>query len=193
MDTPVDLTIKPGVERWSYKTGTDPQAKDIDIRKPLTETAITDLIMLQSPADPDALTARDEPTEMTGFQVSATLTGYKEEQDGDYHLVLDDGQGHTMIAEIPDPNFCAGSVWLNLIASSRQTFDAKFGKMLAALRVMKVEMTDVGGEAAGVPMITKVSIPVKVFGVGFFDRLHGQTGVAPNGIEIHPVLEIDFT
>ena len=25
-------------------------------------------------------------------------------------------------------------------------------------------------------------------GVGFFDFLHGQTGVAPNGIELHPVL-----
>jgi hypothetical protein len=25
-------------------------------------------------------------------------------------------------------------------------------------------------------------------GIGFFDYLHGQTGVAPNGIELHPVL-----
>jgi hypothetical protein len=25
-------------------------------------------------------------------------------------------------------------------------------------------------------------------GVGFFDFIHGQTGVAPNGIELHPVL-----
>jgi hypothetical protein len=27
-----------------------------------------------------------------------------------------------------------------------------------------------------------------VSGVGFFDRIHGQRGVAPNGIELHPVL-----
>ena len=27
-----------------------------------------------------------------------------------------------------------------------------------------------------------------VTGVGFFDFIHGQTGVAPNGIELHPVL-----
>jgi hypothetical protein len=27
-----------------------------------------------------------------------------------------------------------------------------------------------------------------ITGVGFFDLLHGQTGVAPNGIELHPVL-----
>jgi hypothetical protein len=35
-------------------------------------------------------------------------------------------------------------------------------------------------------------IPVRVKGVGFFDFEHGQTGIAPNGIELHPVLDIDF-
>jgi len=33
---------------------------------------------------------------------------------------------------------------------------------------------------------------VTVVGVGFFDILHGQTGVAPNAIELHPVLQICF-
>jgi hypothetical protein len=27
-----------------------------------------------------------------------------------------------------------------------------------------------------------------VTGVAFFDFLHGQTGAAPNGIELHPIL-----
>jgi hypothetical protein len=27
-----------------------------------------------------------------------------------------------------------------------------------------------------------------VIGVGFFDIPHGQTGIAPNAIELHPVL-----
>ena len=35
-------------------------------------------------------------------------------------------------------------------------------------------------------------MPVTVTGVGFFDFLHGQTGVAPNGIELHAVLDIQF-
>lgn len=30
---------------------------------------------------------------------------------------------------------------------------------------------------------------VRVTGVGFYDKLHGQTGVAPNGIELHPILD----
>ena len=36
------------------------------------------------------------------------------------------------------------------------------------------------------------NVPVRLAGVGMFDFLHGQTGVAPNGIELHPVLEITF-
>src|SRR5262249_6877291 len=36
------------------------------------------------------------------------------------------------------------------------------------------------------------STPVRVTGIGMFDFLHGQTGVAPNGIELHPVIDIIF-
>jgi len=38
----------------------------------------------------------------------------------------------------------------------------------------------------------KPNIPVTVMGVGFYDPIHGQEGVAPNGIELHPILEIKF-
>jgi hypothetical protein len=31
-----------------------------------------------------------------------------------------------------------------------------------------------------------------VQGIGFFDFAHGQDGVAPNAIELHPVLSIVF-
>ena len=39
---------------------------------------------------------------------------------------------------------------------------------------------------------TVVNDHVIVTGVGFFDKIHGQTGVAPNGIELHPVLSISW-
>ena len=33
----------------------------------------------------------------------------------------------------------------------------------------------------------------RITGVGFFDRVHGQTGVAlSNGIELHPILKIEW-
>src|SRR5260370_1246977 len=40
--------------------------------------------------------------------------------------------------------------------------------------------------------VKTANIPVQIKGVGFFDFLHGQTGVAPNGIELHPLLDIIF-
>ena len=45
--------------------------------------------------------------------------------------------------------------------------------------------------SCGVPSdssFTEVRGVAIVRGVGFFDTLHGQRGVAPNGIELHPVL-----
>jgi len=35
--------------------------------------------------------------------------------------------------------------------------------------------------------------PVRITGVGFFDKVHGQMGVALlNGIELHPILKIEW-
>jgi hypothetical protein len=34
----------------------------------------------------------------------------------------------------------------------------------------------------------RVCALAKVTGVAFFDPIHGQDGVAPNGIELHPIL-----
>src|SRR5205807_2027272 len=39
---------------------------------------------------------------------------------------------------------------------------------------------------------TSTSTPVRITGVGMFDFPHGQTGAAPNQIELHSVLDIVF-
>lgn len=48
----------------------------------------------------------------------------------------------------------------------------------------------------GAPVPTfQAAVPptaVRVTGVGFFDRAHGATGAAPNVIELHPVLKIEW-
>jgi hypothetical protein len=36
------------------------------------------------------------------------------------------------------------------------------------------------------------TLRVRIVGVGFFDRNHGQTGAAPNYFELHPVLAVQF-
>ncbi|HEX4629281.1 MAG TPA: hypothetical protein VH137_10885, partial [Gemmatimonadales bacterium] len=33
---------------------------------------------------------------------------------------------------------------------------------------------------------------VRITGVGFFDFRHGQRGLAPNAIELHPVIAVAF-
>lgn len=178
------IQIKPGKERWFVKTGTDASAKDVDIQDPKNGT-IAELVALPAPRDPDKVPDRDGPTELTVYELKCTLIAYKEEKDGDFHLVLSDEEGHTMIAEIPYPGFCKESIWVDQITVARKAFDTKFHKSLDKLR-------ELASVSEGVPMITKVSVPVTVQGVAFFDKLHGQTGVAPNGIELHPVLSIEF-
>jgi hypothetical protein len=158
-----------GVERWSVKTGTDADATLVNVGA----TTPTTIATMRSYSPPASLPAnnRIQPQETTVYSIDATLTEYKLETDSDYHLVIQDGSGSTMITEIPDPACAAGSLFLTSIQSARGEFDAKF--------------TATGSFKA-------TSVPVRVRGVGFFDFLHGQTGVAPNGIELHPVLDIQF-
>lgn len=160
-----------GVERWSVKTGTDPDAGQVDITTS-TPASITALAAIQPPASLPS-DQRIAPTETTLFTVDATLTEYKLEADSDYHLVIKDSSGHTMIAEIPDPA-CVGiaSPFLGDIQTVRQVFDNQY---------------------AATGAFQTANVPVCLTGVGFFDFIHGQTGVAPNGIELHPVLGVQFT
>jgi hypothetical protein len=159
-----------GVERWSVKTGTDADVGLVNLNSQTTTT----ISALRALAQPSSLPAnnRIQPTESTVFVVDATLTEYKLESDSDYHLVITDASGNTMIAEIPAPTCVgSGSPFASQIGVSRSTFDAKFNVTTS---------------------FQTTSTPVRITGVGFFDFLHGQTGVAPNGIEIHPVLNIVF-
>jgi PKD repeat protein len=167
---PYATTGSCGVERWSVKVGTDP---DVHLVNPLSPTTQT-ISYLRSLAAPATLPAnnRVSPTEDTSFVINATLVGYKLESDSDYHLVIQDASGNTMIVEVPDPACVAStSPFYTYIENSRSQFDAKYSPTTS---------------------FKTVSIPVRILGVGFFDFLHGQTGVAPNGIELHPVLDIVF-
>lgn len=159
-----------GVERWSVKTGTDADAGLINLQSP-QQTTIAALIALPAPTSLPS-NNRIQPAETTVFQLQATLTEYKLEADSDYHLILSDGSGHTMISEIPSPA-CVGSSsrLLSGIQNARSEFDAIYTP------------TD---------SFQTANVPVTITGVGFFDFLHGQAGVAPNGIELHAVLDVQF-
>jgi len=219
--------------RWSVKTGADAGAEQLVGQVP-TATTVADLRALAVPAilPPDG---RSVGAEQTVWQLSATLTGFKHETDGDYHLVIADDQGMTMIAEIPDPSALApGSFFAAQIAGARQVFDHQFGLRSAAhpvaahpvaapseaarseaarsetapseaapaeaasLEVKRGEGASEGAAApefavaAVVPALVQANTPVILRGLGFFDFAHGQDGVAPNAIELHPVISIEF-
>jgi hypothetical protein len=168
---PPDLLAQScGVERWSVKTGTDADVSKVNLS---SSTANTIATMRGWPApNPIPSNNRVSPYETTVWVLNATLVEYKLESDSDYHLVLSDASGNTLIAEIPLPACVgSGSPFLSGITSARNAFNARF--------------TPTGS-------FQTANIPVQITGVGMFDFLHGQTGVAPNGIEIHPVLSIVF-
>ena len=95
-----------GVERWSVKTGTDADAGLVNVQSPVQMT-IASLDSLPAPTNLPS-NNRVQPTETTVFQLQVTLTEYKLEADSDYHLILSDGAGHTMISEMASPS-CVGS------------------------------------------------------------------------------------
>jgi hypothetical protein len=153
-----------GIELWPIKVLTDPNAGLVDTTHPAT-TTIAAIDALPMPTNP-ASRAGDQ-YELHSYIVTATLTGYKLEADSDYHLVISDGS-RTMIAEIPLPSCAAESTVLAQITKARASFEAAHPQSQECFNCLHQLVT--------------------LLGVGFFDKLHGQTGVAPNGAELHPVL-----
>ena len=102
----------------------------------------------------------------------AKLVEMKLEADSDIHLVIADPtrSGATLIAEFPLAT-----------CTTRATPRARL-KMRRARNALIA--------ACGSPSSSfrRLSGTATISGVGFFDQIHGQTGVAPNGIELHPVV-----
>jgi hypothetical protein len=88
------------------------------------------------------------------------------EPDNDIHVVVTSG-GSQMIVEIPNPG-CVGtsSPFYYKAQAARNAFISKYS-----------------------PTSTMKSFSdyITILGVGFWDYNHGQTSVAPNAIERHPV------
>lgn len=156
-----------GVERWSVKTLSDPAAGQVNLNA--TRARVVDLVKLPAPQLPRDNTTR-LPQEMKTVWISGThLIEYKRENDSDIHLVLRSPlNGATMIAEIPDPSCVASPTARALIDKARQSFVAQVGNPTGSF--------------------THVDKEIYLKGVEFYDFPHGQTGVAPNAIELHPVL-----
>jgi len=169
--------IQCGEERWPVKTLTDQDASEVNFTP--VEEAVGELASLPTPKGNDEA-HRLNSAEETTFAVRGRLVGFKQESDGDFHIVIADRQNPsiTMVVEIPDPkcNAVCASPKLQQIQTARQKFAASFPKLPAAS-----EFEIVQGD-----------VEVNVTGVGFFDFAHDQVGLARNCFELHPVLDIAF-
>jgi hypothetical protein len=112
-----------GVERWSVKVGTDPDAGLVNTSN-ATPVPIADMRNWPAPPTPPD-NARISPYETTAWLINGTLTVYKKETDVDYHIVVQDGPGNTVITEIPCACCAVGSPFQSLIEAARQAFDSR--------------------------------------------------------------------
>jgi hypothetical protein len=110
--------------------------------------------------------------ETTTYRVHARMVESKLEEDSDFHLVIADPRtGGTMIVEF-SANYCT------------LTTKPVLRRRMQAARLAFIR-------ACGFPSSSDFTFlrgTATITGVGFFDFQHGQTGVAPNAIELHPVI-----
>jgi hypothetical protein len=169
--TQLDLTMAAqgcGTERWAVKTASDSQRYAVSTTQ--HQTTIAALRSLKAPSSLPA-NSRIMPTEVTEYVIAGTLTGYKAEADGDDHLVITDSAGRSMIVELVNPQCVAAARFKTEITNVRKQFSARYGPTSGMQNPRQA---------------------IRVRGIGLFDYHHGQTGVAPNGIELHPVLGLGF-
>lgn len=149
-----------GRERWRVKT-----LMDADAGRVGGEAEPTTIAALASMPKPGEARPHDRrlPLELRRFRVRATLTGRREQSDGDIHLLLADParSGAQLIGEIPDSACALESRHASDYAEARRVLD---------------RLAD--------------GVELDVEGIAFWDDEHNVLGAAPNGLELHPVIRI---
>ena len=164
-----------GVWRWPVKTLSDNSRRDIRFR-PLR----TSVRRFRARSRPNVRFGRHGPrtgrVEFHTWKLRARPLQARLEDDGDIHLVISalKKPAKTMIVEFPDRSCVASAFKRPQIARARRRFLNNCGRVSAS------RWSHLRGF-------------VTIIGVGFWDAIHGQRGVAPNGVELHPVLSFEGT
>lgn len=166
------LALACGVERQSVKVLADPAAKGLHRKKP-SPTTIEAIRAIRAPPRWSGRLAR-LPVERRLVVVEGWIQGYKLEADNDLHVVLADKEGRTIVTEYPADGCTARSYAPGLQAQAR-----------AALLAVLPPRVSSSYRILAVPLHVRITGPV------FLDKVHGQTGVAPNGGEVHPVIRFE--
>jgi hypothetical protein len=159
-----------GVKRGAVKTLSDRRERLVNFKP--RDTSIKRLRKKPAP-NVGERTPRIKGVETTTYRVRAKLRLMRLEHDGDIRLVIGAPRhpSKTMIAAFPDPrcNGARSSPKRKAMSKARHALVAACGQPPSS------DFADLEGAAT-------------LIGVGFFDLPHGQTGTAPNAIELHPVL-----
>jgi hypothetical protein len=161
-----------GGKRWPVKTLADPAGPGLRLDRVQTTTIEA---LRRLPARPGGESTRGDRVERTVYRVAARLVAAKViEDDSDIHLVIADPKtGGSMIAELPAFGCTVGA--------TRQA-------RLLMQRARVAFLNACGGPGTGEYAEYGRRSRATVTGLGFFDFLHGQRGVAPNAIELHPLI-----
>ncbi len=163
-----------GRERWCQKTLADSLVDEITFTPVGSTIKKLNKVPEHCEDNGDLDLARRVGPERTVYEIVGVIDAVKSENDRDLHIVLldpDDNEWH-MVAELVDPK-CPGaraSDHKPLMETARQAFDDALGDgNLDSLQGTKV----------------------RIRGVGFYDRWHGQTGMAESCLELHPVIHFE--
>jgi hypothetical protein len=133
--------------------------KTLQDRPRLLRAQVTTVTRLVKLRRPRSVPKRRLPFERHLYAVTAAVTYVHAEADGDLQVVLwQIGTGSHLIAESPSP------------ACTRRAVSLRRRQMRTARRAIRI------------------CARARVTGVAFWDYNHGQVGVAPNAIELHPIL-----
>jgi len=166
---PPSSGLRCGKERWPIKTLSDNSVKRVSFRP--KDTTVRTLRSLHSPGVGFS-TPRIQGVETTTYRVKAQLVEMKLEDDRDIHMVISEpNRSRTMIVEFPDAR-CSG---------------ARRSTKRNAMRKARAALVAACGSASS-SSFTRLRGTATITGVGFFDVKHGQRGIAPNAIELHPIL-----
>jgi hypothetical protein len=168
--------VKCGKARWNVKALADPEASDVTLRP--IKAGVADLASLPAPAHvPNSLPRQTGfgRVEFHTYRVTADLSGWKRSpDDSDVHLVIAGPEsGKTMIVEFP------------LADCIPATTPAKLRKRMVRARE---KLMDACKSVSFTTKLKPLAGRATITGVAFFDKDHGQDGVADNAIELHPVL-----
>lgn len=171
----INCNAQCGEERWSVKTLSDPDTTLIDFDN-IVKTTVSEQAHLPKPDKIHKKMPR-LPSETTVYSLDCYILGFKREKDMDIHIEIRDmNTNETMVAELPSP-YCP---------EVDSTSHAK-----EYVKVNNFLLKNIGKPTSQFHNLQK-PVAVTITGIGFFDFIHGQKGVAPNGREIHPILSMDF-